>query len=133
LCSDGHFASFGLAERRSWIVSDGQRLKDVGEAVLRIEERQAAYQQVAHRILGVLQVHNEKLDAILEAAVGEPGPSPVQALLGEILESMRAQEHLLRELPTSLAEIMREEDHELESEWEPADAEPSKDQSDRHG
>jgi hypothetical protein len=56
-------------------VSDGQKLKDVAEAVLRIEERQAAYEQVAHRILGLLQVHNEKLDAILEAAVGEPGPS----------------------------------------------------------
>jgi hypothetical protein len=115
-------------------VSDGQKLKDVAEAVHRIEERQAAYEQVAHRILGVLQVHNEKLDAILEAAVGEPGPSPVQALLGEILESMRAQEHLLRELPTSLAEIMREEmDHELEAEWEPADVESSVDRSDHRG
>ena len=115
-------------------MSDGQKLKDVAEAVLRIEERQAAYEQVAHRILGMLQVHNEKLDAILEAAVGEPGPSPVQALLGEILESMRAQEHLLRELPTSLAETLREEmDHELESEWEPADEEPSEARSDRRG
>lgn len=50
--------------------------QEVFAALARIEQRQAAYEQVAHSILGMMEVHNEKLDAILEAATVEPGPSP---------------------------------------------------------
>jgi hypothetical protein len=78
-------------------------------AVARIEQRQTAYEQVAHRMLDILEVHGEKLDTILAAANREPGPSPVLGVLAEILESLREQEGLLAELPGALAETIRDE------------------------
>ena len=66
-------------------------------------------EQVARRVVDMLAIHNEKLDAILEAATREPGPSPVFGVLTEILESLRAQESLLAELPDTLAETIRDE------------------------
>ena len=56
----------------------------------RIEQRQAAYEVVAHRLIGMLEIHNEKLDAILEAATVEPGPSPTTEVLQQILATMQA-------------------------------------------
>ena len=75
----------------------------------RIETRQAAYEEVAHRVLDILEVHNEKLDAILEAATREPGPSPVAEALAAILSSLREQESLLLDLPQALTAAMRDE------------------------
>jgi hypothetical protein len=72
-------------------------------AVARIEGRQTAYEQVAHRMLDILEVHTEKLDAILEAATQAPGPSPVADALAAILSSLREQESLLIGLPRALA------------------------------
>ena len=54
-------------------------------------------------------MHTEKLDAILEAATREPGPSPVAEALAAILSSLREQESLLLDLPRVLTEAMRGE------------------------
>jgi hypothetical protein len=83
--------------------------RDLAAAVARIETRQAAYEEVAHRVLDILEVHNEKLDAILEAATREPGPSPVAEALAAILSSLREQESLLLELPRALTAAIRDE------------------------
>ncbi len=85
--------------------------------LVRIEQRQAAYEQVVHNILDMMAVHNEKLDAILEAAMGEPGPSPVAEALAGILAATQEQTKLLSGLPDALAVTIREEmQRELEAE-----------------
>ena len=89
--------------------SDTELLGDLVAAVARIEQRQTVHEQVARRVVDMLAIHNEKLDAILEAATREPGPSPVLGVLTEILESLREQESLLAELPDTLAETIRDE------------------------
>jgi len=95
-------------------------------AIARIEQRQTAYEQVAHRMLDTLEVHTEKLDAILAAANREPGPSPVLGVLAEILESLREQESLLAELPGALAETIRDEWlHEPDVDGEPDTDDPA--------
>ena len=89
----------------------------------RIEQRQAAYEVVAHRLIAILEGHNEKLDAILEAATVEPGPSPTTEILQQILATMRQQTALLEELPAAISETIRDEmQRELEDvEMEPAE------------
>ena len=95
-------------------------------ALGRIEERQAAYEVVVHRLIGMLEVHNEKLDAILEAATVEPGPSPVAEKLQEIVAAIEGQTEMLASLPDTLAVAIREElQRELEAEgYETEAAEP---------
>jgi hypothetical protein len=83
--------------------------RDLAAAMARIEARQAAYEAVARRVLDTLEVHTEKLDAIIEAATREPGPSPVAEILTAILSSLREQEGLLLDLPQALTEAMRGE------------------------
>ncbi len=99
---------------------------DLAAALARVEERQAIYEQVAHRMIGMMEVHNEKLDAILEAATVEPGPSPVAETLAAILVATQEQTRLLSGLPQILAEAIREEmQRELEAEgYETEPAEP---------
>src|SRR3954452_580908 len=99
-------------------MSSGMDDATLRETLARIEQRQAAYEVVAHRLIGMLGVHNEKLDAILEAATVEPGPSPTTEVLKQILATMQEQATLLRGLPDAIGEIIREE---LEAEWEPAE------------
>ena len=89
--------------------SDTGFLDELKAAVARIEVRQTVHDQVARQIIDILAIHNEKLDAILEAANQEPGPSPVLGVLAEILESLREQESLLAELPGTLAVTIRDE------------------------
>ncbi len=90
---------------------------EVLTALARIEQRQAAYEQVAHSILDMMAVHNEKLDAILKAAMVEPGPSPVAEALAAILLATQEQTRLLSGLPSALAVTIREEmQRELEAE-----------------
>ncbi len=90
--------------------------------------RQEAVEQALQRVVGMLVVHNEKLDAILEAASREAGPSPVVEALNGIAGALREQGDLLRELPTSLAETIRDElqrelaDEEVEMEEAGPDA-----------
>jgi hypothetical protein len=106
-------------------VSDAANAVDVLAAVKRLEARQEVVEQVLRRIMGALEIHNEKLDAILEATTREPGPSPVAAMLGEILTNMQDQARLLGELPGALAETIRDElAREIEAEgveMEPAE------------
>jgi hypothetical protein len=78
-------------------------------AIARIEQRQTAYEQVAHRMLDILEVHTEKLDLILEAATQDPGPSRVADALAAILSSLREQESLLQDLTHTLAATIRDE------------------------
>ena len=99
---------------------------DIASALARIEQRQAAYEIVAHRLIGMLEVHNEKLDAILEAATVEPGPSPTTEVLNQILATMQRQTELLEGLPDAISETIRDEmqrefEEELEVEMEPAE------------
>jgi hypothetical protein len=83
-------------------------LRELVAAVARVEQRQTVQEQVALRVVDILAIHDEKLDAILEAATREPGPSPVAEALAAILSSLREQEILLAELPGTLAEILRD-------------------------
>jgi hypothetical protein len=76
-------------------MSEANALADLLAAVKRIEARQGAFDQALRRLMGALDIHNEKLDAILAAATREPGPSPVAAMLGEILTTMQDQARLL--------------------------------------
>ena len=71
-------------------------------------------------------MQNEKLDAILQAAIREPGPRPVVEALNGIATALREQGDLLRELPGSLAVTIRDElQRELaEEEIEMEEAEP---------
>ena len=99
---------------------------EIASALARIEQRQAAYEIVAHRLIGMLEVHNEKLDAILEAATVEPGPSPTTEVLNQILATMQRQTELLEGLPEAISETIRDEmqrefEEELEVEMEPAE------------
>jgi hypothetical protein len=104
---------------------DAGFLDELKAAVARIEQRQIVHEQVAHRVIDMLAIHNEKLDAILAAATQEPGPSPVLGVLVDILESLRAQENLLAELPGTLAETIRDEWRaELDTETEPGVDDP---------
>jgi hypothetical protein len=115
-----------LPVKEAHSVSDTDHMGALLAAVARIEQRQTAYEQVAHRMLDVLEVHREKLDAILAAANREPGPSPVLGVLAEILESLREQESLLAELPGALAETIRDEWlHEPDVDGEPDADDPA--------
>ena len=100
--------------------------QEVLAILARIEQRQAVYEQVAHRLIGMMEVHNEKLDAILKAATVEPGPSPVAGALASILKATQEQVRLLSDLPSALAVTIREEmQRELEAEgYEAEPAEP---------
>jgi hypothetical protein len=94
---------------------------EIATALARIEQRQAAYEVVAHRLIGMLEIHNEKLDAILEAATVEPGPSPTTEILSQMLATMQEQTALLRSLPDAISDTIREEmqrELEDEAEWE---------------
>ena len=93
-------------------------------ALARIEQRQAAiersqasFTEVAHRILDMMEIHNEKLDEVLKAATVEPGPSPVAEALAALLTATQEQTRLLTGLPQALAVTIREEmQRELEAE-----------------
>jgi hypothetical protein len=84
-------------------------IRELVATVARIEQRQMVHDQVALCVIDTLAIHDEKLDAILEAATREPGPSPLLGVLAEILKSLREQESLLAALPETLAETIRDE------------------------
>lgn len=77
---------------------DKSTVAELAAGIARIEQRQAAYEIVAHKILGCLEVHNEKIDLILKEMLREPGPSPTTAVLTEILGTMRRQAELLESM-----------------------------------
>ena len=75
----------------------------------RIEQRQAAYERVAHELVSAIGVQTEMLTAILKAATVDPGPSPVAEALQQISLGMRETNALLTQLPDMLATVIREE------------------------
>lgn len=79
------------------------------DVLTRVEARQLAHEAVMRTILEVLQMQGEKLDAILQAATIDPGPSPVAEALQQISLGLRAQTELLERLPEALASVIREE------------------------
>ena len=88
------------------------RDEDFASALARIEQRQAAYEIVAHRLIGMLEV--------------EPGPSPTTEVLNQILATMQRQTELLEGLPEAISETIRDEmqrefEEELEVKMEPAE------------
>src|SRR3954451_712579 len=115
----------GAVKAARKVRSDTDSLGDITAALARIERRQTIHEQAAIHVVDMLAIHNEKLDAILAAATREPGPSPVFGVLTEILESLRAQESLLAELPDTLAETIRDEwQREPDMDDEPASKDP---------
>ena len=97
----------------------------------RIEQRQTAYEAVAHQMLGTLAVHTEMLQAIMQAATAEPGPSPVADTLKQILLAMNATTAALEGLPEAIATTIREE-LQIALEDDP-DMEPAEGAFDREG
>ena len=81
---------------------------EVAAALARIEQRQTAYEQIAHEIMSAVNVHTEMLIAILQAATNDPGPSPAAEALQQITLGLKQQTALLLELPTVLVSIIRE-------------------------
>ena len=72
-------------------------------------------------MVGLLEIHGAKLDAILEAATAESGPSETAELLKEIASAQAQTNELLQDLPANIAvmfhdELEREEDDEPEME-----------------
>ena len=106
---------------------------DLAATLARIEQRQAAYERVAHELVSAVGVQTEMLTAILKAATVEPGPSPVAEALHQISVGLKQQTALLVRLPDALANVIREEltpeleDEELEladAAFEPERQEP---------
>ena len=109
--------------------ADDEKMADLLAIAGRIERAQERFVTIADDILTSLEAHTEKLDAILEAATKEPGPSPTARLLKQIVASLNEQSAVLEALPVAFAKTLREEmDRELEEEidaegadaWEPA-------------
>ena len=93
------------------------------DAIGRLTRAIERFEIVGERIVGMLEVHNEKLDAILDAATQEAGPSLVAMALEQIVAALRDQEQLLLAIPAALAQTVREEmqrelveEHEAEGE-----------------
>ena len=110
--------------------ADDEKMAELLAIAGRIERAQERFVTVADDILTSLEAHTEKLDAILEAATKEPGPSPTAKLLKEVIASLNEQSEVLNALPATFAKTLREEmDRELEEEidaggadaWEAAD------------
>ena len=97
--------------------------QDILAALARIEQRQIAYEAVAHQTFDTLAVHTEMLQAIMEAATADPGPSPVAEALKQILTAMQETTRLLQQLPEAIGATIREELQREgeEAEWEPAE------------
>ena len=82
------------------------------------EKRLATIEQTLHVVVGLLEIHGAKLDAILEAATRESGPSETANLLKVIVSAQAETNELLQDLPTNIAVMFREE-LEREEDGEP--------------
>ena len=91
-------------------------------AALSDGKRIAIIEQTLHVVVGLLEIHGAKLDAILEAATAKSGPSETTELLKEIVFAQAQTNELLQDLPTNIAVMFRDElerdedDDELELE-----------------
>ena len=82
---------------------------DLATAVQRMRDNQHAVMYSLKAILDILQVHGEKLDAIMTAATQEAGPSPIAKALENIGANMRQTTLTLEELPQRLAAVIADE------------------------
>ena len=73
------------------------------------ERRLTQIEQTLHIVVGLLEIHGAKLDAILEAATVEKGPSETANLLKAIASAQAETNELLQDLPTNIAVMFREE------------------------
>jgi len=64
----------------------------------RIEKRQAAYEVVAHRILGCLEVHIEKFERLIAEVRGENGGNPITAAVIEMRDDLNRQVELMERI-----------------------------------
>lgn len=78
-------------------------------AALSDGKRIAIIEQTLHVVVGLLEIHGAKLDAILEAATAKPGPSETTELLKEIVSAQAQTNELLQDLPTNIAVMFRDE------------------------
>lgn len=101
---------------------------ELAATLARIEQRQTAYERVAHELVSAIGVQTEMLTAILKAATIDPGPSPVAEALHQIALGQKQQTALLVQLPSMLAAVIREE---MELPLEDDDMEPSEGAFDR--
>ena len=86
------------------------------------EKRLATIEQTLHVVVGLLEIHGAKLNAILEAATAEKGPSETALLLKAIASAQAETNELLQDLPTNIAVMFREE---LEREDDDPEMEPA--------
>ena len=89
-------------------MTDSER-SDLAAALKRIEAFHGAVDFTLRQIMTALEVHNEKLDAVLLDATRELGPSPVVQALEQIVAAYNPPTALLTSLPVALAETIRDE------------------------
>ena len=90
-------------------MSGTSALADMATAVQRMRDNQNAVMYSLKAILDILQVQGEKLDAIMEAATREAGPSPIVKALENIGANMHQTTRTLEELPQRLAAVIADE------------------------
>jgi len=73
------------------------------------DKRLTTIEQTLHIVVGLLEIHGAKLDAILEAATAKSGPSETTELLKEIASAQAQTNELLQDLPTNIAVMFRDE------------------------
>lgn len=98
--------------------------KSVAASMVGDDKRITIIEQTLHVMVGILEIHGAKLDAILEAATAKSGPSETAELLKEIVSAQAQTNELLQDLPTNIAVMFRDElerDDDGEPEMEPAD------------
>ena len=90
-------------------MDDPRPMADMATAVQRVLNNQSAIMYSLRSILDVQEVHGAKLDAIMEAATVEAGPSPLTEALERIATNMRQNTRILEELPEKLAAMIADE------------------------
>ncbi len=90
-------------------MDDLRSMADMATAVQRVLNNQSAIMYSLRSILDVQEVQGAKLDAIMEAATVEAGPSPLSKALESIAANMRQNTRMLEELPEKLAAMIADE------------------------
>ena len=90
-------------------MDDLKSMADMATAVQRVLNNQSAIMYSLRSILDVQEIHGAKLDAIMEAATVEAGPSPVATALESLAANMRQNTRTLEELPEKLAAMIADE------------------------
>jgi hypothetical protein len=81
---------------------------EIRAALARVEQRQAAYELVAHRIIERLEVQSAQLERLIEAASSVPENSPVATALLELARAMGEHTAAIEALPETLGGLISE-------------------------